>query len=73
MSKRFGNRRKKGPRADQQQQNVDRPAHSNTFTMRTDPYRQAIEAACDRFEKAKEFEAQHGPVRILMKDFKPGM
>jgi hypothetical protein len=34
-------------------------------------YRAAVLAACDRALKAQEFRAQHGPVRILMKDGKP--
>ncbi len=34
-------------------------------------YRAALEAACDRVEKAKGFKAQHGPVRIIMQDGKP--
>ncbi len=68
-AKKFGNRKRKCPGDDMS--SIERPAHSATFARRTDPYREAILAACDRFEKAKEFAAQHGPVRILVKDFKP--
>ena len=73
MTRRFGNRGKRSPSPNPLAGNlsVDRPAHSNTFTTRSDPYRNAIEAACDRFEKAKEFDQQHGPVRILVRNFKP--
>lgn len=40
-------------------------------TFSPNMYRKAVLAACDRYEKAQEFKAQHGPVRVLFKDGKP--
>jgi ribosomal protein S13 len=31
-------------------------------------YREAVLAACDHLERQKEFEKQHGAVRVIMKD-----
>lgn len=33
-------------------------------------YKTMILEACDRLEKEKEFKAQHGPVKVIMKDGK---
>ena len=44
------------------------PRSSQRFTH--NPKRLAVLAACDQFEKAQEFKAQHGPVKIIMQDGK---
>ncbi len=31
-------------------------------------FREALEAACQRAQKAEEFRAQHGPVKVLMRN-----
>jgi hypothetical protein len=54
---------------DPQKQESERyPRSSHRFKYH--PERLAILAACDRFEKAQEFKAQHGPVKIIMQDGK---
>lgn len=64
------NRRKfKNPERDIE--SSDGPTYSAFGRKRVPAVRNAILAACDRFEANEEIKRQHGPVKILWKDGKP--
>lgn len=71
MQHRLGRSRKANPFS-KSHQDVPAVTQSAAFRHPSGNRRNAIEDACNRINEAVEFHAQHGAVRILMQNGKPG-